>query len=143
MEKYWTLSHNLSNGHAPSASKSSRGESWITEHGLLNKEPDSIASINDLFKNHHLSMYRNLADPEDMGIKDPDSGYERSAYATGGNVETVSTNPSWNQGAPSNSAPATLARGGRVRSDPFSCGSKKLHNDEYAEWDGHSAKMSR
>lgn len=87
MEKYWTLAHNLSNGHAPSpkARNGERSNHWVTQHGLLNKEPDRMASVNDLVKNHHLSMYDRLAHPEDRGISDPDrSGRNHSDAFTCG-----------------------------------------------------------
>lgn len=83
MEKYWTLAHNLSNGRAPSptAKRGERSDHWVTEHGLLNKEPDRFASVNDLVKNHHLSMYDRLANPERKGISDPDSAGRNHADA--------------------------------------------------------------
>lgn len=136
MEKYWAMSHGLLHGSTPKAEASKKSDSWVTDHGLLNRR-DASPTLKELCNSHYLDLYDEIAksDSRQQSSRISDS---RAEYATGGAVSDVDTAPNWMQGAPSNNAPEPFKKGGGVYDSGHSSKS-----DEWIEWTGHSGHKTR
>lgn len=137
MEKYWAMSHGLMHGKTPSSGNSGeKSDHWVNNHGLRESNTYS-PTMNDLFKDHHLSLYDGFNEHESKGVT------ERSHYAMGGNVDTTAgTTPSWAMGA--DASPMPLKTGGRVHDNSLFDKKSGGDNANYCyEWTGHDAKKMK
>lgn len=136
----WLKEHGLlSGGGGSSGEGRSEGGSghggWLHKHELLSRNT-AEHSMADLFRHNEVNMM-------DYFGKGNSEIKTRSAYATGGNVDTMNTTPSWAQGAPANNAPQALATGGKVGCHSNSVFDERegtARSNPMFEWTGFNAR---
>lgn len=103
MKSYLDTSVQRSTGNSIEFNFNGNGKNWFLKDANVNTDNERIPTMSEMFKNHHVDMFK-LLDTNNRGdsINLDYTGQrdtERNVYATGGNVATSPTTPSWTEGA--------------------------------------------